>query len=330
MPTLIQPFTNEQARVAINLHQQYEVWIEAESALAAMPYNLVRKEVNGHSYLYEVKDRANNAKSLGPWSDEQATRLDTYRSEKANWQQRREKSKERLDESCQLYRTLRLPLLSSSAGAILREADRRKLLGSKLIVVGTNAMPAYHIEAAGIIREIPDETEDCDLAWTGVEREPEGSQPIWNMLKAVDSTFAVNSERNFQARNAKAYEVEILAAPSRIGTIFRTDRPMPIPLPEQEWLLSGRFVDHVIVCRDGKPARIVAPDPRWFALQKLWMAEQNKRNALKRPKDQKQALMLLDAIAQAMPQFPLDDAFEMSLPGELAPLFDKWKTSRTN
>lgn len=77
-------------------------------------------------------------------------------------------------------------------------------------------------------------------------------------------------------------------------------------------------------------ARIVARDPRWFALQKLWMAEQNKRNALKRPKDQKQALMLLDAIAQAMPQFPLDDAFEMSLPGELAPLFDKWKTSRTN
>lgn len=327
MPTVIQPFSDEQARIAINLRQQYEVWMEADRALAAMPYNLVRKEVSGRSYLYEVKDRANNAKSLGPWSDGQAERLETYRTEKAEWQHRRDTSKQRLDESCRLYRSLRLPVLASSAGAILREADRRGLLGSKLIVVGTNAMPAYHIEAAGVIREIPDETEDCDLAWTGTVLE-EGRQPIWDMLKAVDSTFTINTERSFQARNAKAYEVEILAAPSRIGTIFRTDRPMPIPLPEQEWLLNGRFVDHVVVCRDGQPARIVAPDPRWFAMQKLWMADQAKRNALKRPKDRRQANMLLDAVARAMPQYPLDSTFEAGLPGDLAPLFDYWNKSR--
>jgi hypothetical protein len=298
--------------------------MEAERALAAMPYNLVRKEVNGHSYLYEVKDRANNAKSLGPWSEDQAARLDAYRIEKAQWQERRDASKERLAETCRLYRSLRLPVMANAAGAIVREADRRGLLGTKLIVVGTNAMPAYHIEAAGLIRELPDETQDCDLAWTGTELE-KGSQPIWEMLKAVDSTFTINTERSFQARNAKAYEVEILAAPSRIGTIFRTDRPMPIPLPEQEWLLNGRAVDHVVVCRDGQPARIVAPDPRWFALQKLWMAEQAKRNALKRPKDRKQGIMLLDAVKRFMPQYPLNDDFEATLPGDLSPLFDQWK-----
>lgn len=324
MTTIIRPFSDEQARILINIHQQYEVWMEAERALAAMPYNLVRKEVNGYAYLYEVKDRANNARSLGPWTEEQAARLNAYRAEKARWQDRRDASKERLYESCRLYRSLRLPIMASAAGAIVREADRRGLLGTKLIVVGTNALPAYHIEAGGMISEIPDETEDCDLAWTGTQLE-EGQQPIWEMLKAVDSTFTVNTERAFQARNSKAYEVEILAAPSRVGTIFRTDRPMPMPLPEQEWLLNGRFVDHVVVCRDGQPARIVAPDPRWFALQKLWMAEQSKRNALKRPKDRKQGIMLLDAAAQAMPQYPLDRAFEVGLPGDLAPLFDRWK-----
>jgi hypothetical protein len=328
MATVVRPFSEEQARVLINLHQQYEVWMEAEQALTAMPYNLVRKNVNGYEYLYEVKDRANNARSLGPWSDEQAERLEIYRTEKAEWQQRRDGTKERLDETCRLYRTLRLPLMESAAGAIVREADRRVLLGTKIIVVGTNAMAAYHIEAAGMIREIPQETQDCDLAWTGTELE-EGRQPIWEMLKAVDSTFTINTERSFQARNAKAYEVEILAAPSRIGTIFRTDRPMPIPLPEQEWLLEGRFVDHVVVCRDGQPARIVAPDPRWFALQKLWMAGQPKRNALKRPKDLRQGTMLLDAVDQAMPQYPLDQAFEAALPGDLAPGFDRWKHARS-
>lgn len=327
MATIVRPFSEEQARVLINLHQQYEVWMEAEQALAAMPYNLIRKQVKGYEYLYEVKDRLNNARSLGPWSEEQEARLETYRAEKTEWQQRRDGAKERLDETCRLYRTLRLPLMESAAGAIVREADRRSLLGSKLIVVGTNAMAAYHIEAGGLIREMPEETQDCDLAWTGTQIE-EGSQPIWDMLKAVDSTFTINTERSFQARNAKAYEVEILAAPSRIGSIFRTDRPMPIPLPEQEWLLNGRFVDHVVVCRDGLPARIVAPDPRWFALQKLWMADQPKRNALKRPKDRKQGAMLLDAIAQAIPQYPLDSAFEVGLPGDLVLRFDDWKQTR--
>lgn len=318
----IRPFSDEQLRVLINLQQQYEVWMEAERALAAMPYNLVRKDVNGYSYLYEVLDRTNNAKSLGPWSDAQEVRLATYRADKATWQARREASKTELDQSCRLYRALRLPLLASAAGAILREADRRSLLGSKLIVVGTNAMPAYHVEAGGIIPDVPDETLDCDLAWTGTELE-EG-QPIWEMLKAVDRTFTINTERSFQARNSRAYEVEILAAPSRIGSIFRTDRPMPIPLPEQEWLLCGRFVDHVVVCRDGEPARIVAPDPRWFALQKLWMASQAKRNALKRPKDLKQGEVLLDTVRQAMPQYPLDTHFEHGLPGDLAPFYDAW------
>jgi hypothetical protein len=76
-----------------------------------------------------------------------------------------------------------------------------------------------------------------------------------------------------------------------------------------------------VIGRNGSPARIVAPDPRWFALQKLWMSDQVKRNPLKRGKDLKQGMLLLDAVAQAMPHYPLDDAFEMQLPGELAPYY---------
>jgi hypothetical protein len=153
-------------------------------------------------------------------------------------------------------------------------------------------------------------------------------QVIWDMLKAIDPTFTVNTERTFQARNAKAYEVEILVAPSRAQTMARTDRPRPVPLPEQEWLLEGRPVDQVVICRDGSPARIVAPDPRWFALQKLWMSGQAKRNPLKRGKDLKQGMILLDAVAEAMPQYPLDAAFEAALPGELAPHFLRWSEQR--
>ena len=72
----------------------------------------------------------------------------------------------------------------------------------------------------------------------------------------------------------------------------------------------------------------MAPDPRWFALQKLWMSAQAKREPLKRPKDLKQGLALLDAVDATMPQYPLDDGFAASVPDELAVYFERWQKQR--
>lgn len=323
---IVTPFSEEQARLLINLEQRYAVWIEAERALAGMPYDLRRKEIGGRAYLYEITDRSGNGKSRGAWSEEHQASFDAYRIAKAEAKERRDGARERLAETAALYRALRLPMLANEAGPILREADRRSLLGAELMVVGTNAMAAYAVEAGGIIRDLPEETADFDMAWKGEDAADE--QLVWQMLKAVDPTFTVNTERTFQARNAGAYEFELLVAPSRAGNMARTDRPKPVPLPEQEWLLPGKPVDQVVACRDGSPARIVAPDPRWFALHKLWMADQAKRNRLKRPKDAKQGMLLLDAVAEAMPHYPLDAGFEAQLPGELAPYFVAWQARR--
>jgi hypothetical protein len=37
--TVVRPFSDEQARILVNLRQGYEVWIEAARALFAMPYD---------------------------------------------------------------------------------------------------------------------------------------------------------------------------------------------------------------------------------------------------------------------------------------------------
>jgi len=322
----IRPFSEEQARALVNLEQHYQVWIEAERQLAQLPYDLRRKQIGDHTYLYEVFDRSGNGKSLGPWSPQQETRLVDYRKRKARLKQRRDASRSRLEETGRLARALRLPMLANAAGPILREADKRDLLGSYFLVVGTNAIVAYAAEAGGFIPDAPEETDDFDLAWTAAQTEArDGERILWDMLKAVDPTFTVNMERTFQARNSKAYEVEIVVAPSRAHSIAKTDRPRPVPMPEQEWLLLGKPVDRVVICRDGSPARIVAPDPRWYALHKLWLGRQAKRNALKRRKDIQQGRALLDAVQEAMPQYPLNDAFERSLPQELRKPYADWK-----
>lgn len=323
---VIEPFTDEQLRSLVNLRQRYEVWIDAERKLRALPYDLRRKRVGGRDYLYEIFDRRGNGKSLGAMTVETEQRLEAYRAEKAELKDRRAASSSLLDESSRLVRALRLPLLASEAGAILREADKRRLLGTHLMVVGTNALPTYAVEAGGFLADAPDETEDFDLAWTKAEAEP-GEQPLWSLLKAVDETFTVNSERAFQARNRRAYEVEILVAPSRVEGMFRTDKPRPVPLPEQEWLLAGTPVDHVVACRDASPARVLAPDPRWFALHKLWLSAQDKRDPLKRRKDFRQGTAVLNAVELAMPRYPLDAAFERSLPSELEPMYRDWRAA---
>lgn len=320
----VAPFTDEQARALVNLEQRYHVWIEAEQVLFELPYDLRRKEVGGRLYLYEIFDRSGNGKSLGPWSTENEARFTDYHSRKSDAKARRDASRPAVDKSGRLCRALRTPMLPETAGPILREADRRRLLGERLRVIGTNAMSAYAVEAGGFIRDAPDETQDFDMAWTATEAAQE-DQAIWSMLRAVDPTFTVNMERTFQARNAKAHEIEIVVAPSRADTLARLDQPKPVPLPEQEWLLLGRPVDRVVICRDSSPARIVAPDPRWFALQKLWLARKPSRNSLKRPKDHKQGIALLNAVRETMPQYPLDDAFEAQLPAELEPFYRAWK-----
>jgi hypothetical protein len=74
--------------------------------------------------------------------------------------------------------------------------------------------------------------------------------------------------------------------------------------------------------RSGSSRRI----PRWFALQKLWMSEKKGRDPLKRPKDRRQGIALLNAVDEAMPQYPMDKSFEAEIPDELVPSYRKWRS----
>ena len=220
-----------------------------------------------------------------------------------------------------MYRALRLPVIDEAAGDVLREADRRRLLGSALLVVGTNTMAAYEIEARHRFATGLDSTADCDLTWAGgpgaLAISGSVTAPIMDMLKYVDELYTVNSEKPWQARNGKGYEVEILLAPSMVAHYPHEETLRPSSLPEQEWLLLGERVAHVVVDRGGTPVRIVAPDPRWMALHKLWLADKPGRSALKVDKDRAQGRALLAAVRAHMPQFPLDQTFDAGVPDAL-------------
>jgi hypothetical protein len=325
-------FNDEQRRATINLAQFYTAWMDAQRALEALKYGYVWKKVSGREYLYRVADRAGNARSVGPRSSATEAIHSAHQEDRRTGQERLSGARAQIQTASAIYRRLKMPVISTQAARILREADLRRMLGETLLVIGTNAMAAYELEAGAFVARGLGGTEDFDLAWNGDGTalgvlDPQQTS-VLGMLKAVDATYTVNSERPFQARNSSAYEVELCIAPSRVGTFPKSERLAPIAMPEQEALLLGEAIDQVVCGLDGSPARIVAPDPRYFALHKLWLSTQPKRNAAKRPKDAAQGKALLDAVALHMPHYPLDTVFEASLPAELNPVYRHWNSSR--
>jgi hypothetical protein len=54
-------------------------------------------------------------------------------------------------------------------------------------------------------------------------------------------------------------------------------------------VLAAPQFEQVILGEDGLPLRIVVPEPRTFALHKMWLSDRDDRTALKRPRDAAQA-----------------------------------------
>jgi hypothetical protein len=315
----------EGQRLLVNLEQHYDVWMKASRDIAFG--RLHWKTVSGKEYLYRVIDSRGNAKSLGRRSDETEALYGDYRRALET----REKSSEQLRMYAALYRSLRLPRLPAFAGDVLRELDRRSLLGSSFLVVGTNALIAYAIEAAEMLPPGMDTTEDFDLTWVEPVLSQAKSPPnaLLAALKSIDATYTINTEREFQIRNARGQEIELLL-PETLATQWGVEQKIrPMPLPEQDWLLEGRQVAHVVSDMSDKPARLVVPDPRWFGLHKLWLSQKPERHRLKVDKDERQGMVILDMVGDHMPHLRMDDAFRSRLPPELQPHLERWEKHRS-
>ncbi len=320
-------FTNEALRVVEHLAVSYDQWRQNERGRRATGPTLTWKHISGSDYLYEVVPGGRTSKSRGPRSPETEDAYSRFTQARSELDARTKPLASRIAELARLYRALRLPMIDAAAGDLLREADLRGMLGSQLLVAGTLTMAAYQIEAQDRIADGYDATDDIDLTLAGdltagatsASRFP---TPLTDLIKAVDSTYTVNTERSFQARNSRAYEVEFLTAPEFAEWVPGSEGVRPLVLQSQGWLLGGVRVDQVVMDRSGKPARIVAPDPRLMGLHKLWLSEQPDRNPRKATKDKVQGQALLAACGSLIPSHEIDASFLRSIPDELHEVWD--------
>lgn len=92
-------------------------------------------------------------------------KLASYLEERSEVTAARALTEAALTEIIRQYKALKLPRAIPKASRILRELDIAGLLGTDLMLVGTNAFVAYQIEASCRFEGFADETENFDLAW---------------------------------------------------------------------------------------------------------------------------------------------------------------------
>lgn len=321
--------TPEHSRIFDDSATAYHTQLAALKALDSVGPKAEWKSIRGQDYLYERR-AGGWGQSLGARSVETEAVKETRDSERARLEATIASTSERLRMLGAQYRALRLPRIHPILGAILREADRRGLLGKALVVVGTNSMPAYEIEAQELFLRDLSSTNDCDFAWcANVQLTIGGSLaeprwPVYAVLKSVDNTFTPNYERPFQARNKDGYEVELLSGPTALATLPKSEQLRPMGLIEQDWLTFGTQMEHVVFDMNGLPARLCVPDPRWMALHKLWLSNKPERNPNKVLKDREQGARLARAVVLHMPRFPIDADFVAQVPGELQPYLNRF------
>jgi hypothetical protein len=289
--------SNEQRRQLIDAQQAFAAWRPAARELDRL--GTLRSQVSkGKRYMYEVHGSVR--KSLGRETPALLQRKAQHDTRRATLNATVRSLERRLDDMAPVNRALGLGRMPAIAARILRELDHEGLLATHLIVAGTNALFAYEAATGTVLPTEHVATTDADLLWdtkqslllaaTGVRREG-----IMGILRRVDRSFV--ADYGFNARNDDGYIVDLLCPETDdMTTIKIGDDLEATPMPGTEWLLAAPQFEQTIIGEDGRPLRIVVPEPRTFALHKLWVSERNDRSPVKRPRDVAHARVVAELV----------------------------------
>jgi hypothetical protein len=82
-----------------------------------------------------------------------------------------------------------------------------------------------------------------------------------------------------------------------------TEDLMAAEIKNLQWLVSAPRFEQVVIGEDGYPAAMIVPDPRAFAIHKLWVSEQKNREDVKKKRDRSQARAVCKLIQGYLPEF---------------------------
>ena len=305
--------TAEQRRIFVDTQQLHEAFVDAFAANRKYYGGMHWKKAKGREYLFRTRDRYGYGSSLGPRSPKTESIYTEFHKSKKRAVERLKHVKERLREQARFCKAARLGRVPRTVTAILRLLEQHQVLGQNLMIVGTNALYAYEARAGIFLRGGILATRDMDVLWDirprlrlFVEDEID-DMGFMGILKKADRSFEMLGERSFRAVNKVGYMVDLLkTAPA---SVLEKDRRQiggasdlsAAEIKKMQWLLSAPKLRQVVIGDDGYPAAIIVPDPRAFAVHKIWLSKQPDRESIKKRRDRSQALATIKLVAQYMP-----------------------------
>jgi hypothetical protein len=319
--------SDEQLRGLVNAGQLYDAWKDVMVQLSNLPGGMYWRVINSKEYLYQyvtAPARIQQVKSLGKRTPKAEDSYREFQATKAALEERRAGIEARIKELAPTWRALRLPQIDTTAARILRTLDQADLVGKSVLVIGTYALKAYEVESASSFSTGMDATEDLDFALSisSDNADPDIPRRLLLTVKQADSSFIVSPSSPKTIVNKNGYKVDLIVSNATAKQLSSARPWKPEALDGQEWLLLGKPVSTVLIDFDGWPVQIAAPDPRYFALHKLWLSKRTGRSTAKRVKDDRQGRALLDAIKLSMDHYPMDEDFVSKLPGPLKHQFE--------
>lgn len=151
---------------------------------------------------------------------------------------------------------------------------------------------------------------------------------LLGLLKKADKTFECVRENGYRAANAGQFMVDLVVAPRGMqdseNITFAESDLVATEVPGLQWLLNSPKLDAVAIDEDGWPVPMRVPDPRAFAMHKVWLSGLPEREPIKKPRDLEQAQAVAKLVQAEMPHLSFETTLT-SLHGDarkLCPLLD--------
>jgi hypothetical protein len=322
-------YDGEQIREIVNSEQLYEALLTGEAELhRRFRGSMTWKRVSGRDYLY--RKQSGDWRSLGPRNPESERVYDDFISGREQLKERLTSLNARLRRSARVVRALGLGRVPVVAARIIRRLANEKLLGRNLLIVGTPSLFAYERMAGGQLHQSLVATADLDLLFDArhrlrliAQREQEG---LIGLLRAADKSFEPLGPHAFRAANNDGYMVDLItpmpANPATTGNarIGKSEDLEAAEIEGLEWLQNSPRVTQLVIDERGFPLKMIVPDPRPFAVHKLWLSEQPSRDRAKARRDREQALTVAALVNDHLSGFDFGGAELHAFPANVRAL----------
>ncbi len=337
----IQELNGDQSRELINTAQRFAAYQQARDRDFGYRGSMSFVERSGVDYLlrdyYDQKSGVRRQKSLGRRNAETEATFNAFTQGKIDAAQRKKSALETLRRQAAVNRALRLGRVPEIGARIIRALDQANLMGNGIKIVGTNAIFAYEAVAGVHLSSHITTTEDVDILLDARARirvaldEDVEERTMLGILKQVDKTFT-RASQTFRAVNAEGYLVDLIKPernpPWKIeaSSISADAGDLEAsPIAGLAWHESAPPFEAIAIDARGFPLRMLVPDPRAFAVHKLWLSRQPRRAPLKRRRDHEQAITVAALTARYLPHLPFEfealRSFPKTLVEDARPLF---------